>query len=310
MKAYSIFDDFTREALDVLSAAGAAVTVHPAGVPRPDAARMKEILREYDCVIIGTSQKITEDMFDGIDTPRIIATASVGTDHIRIPADKRALVTVLNTPKANAQSVAEYTMACALACCKRLEEGKSLYRQGKDNKRLYQKPEDLLGKTIGVVGAGNVSRRIMDYARFFGMRVLCWTRNPDRHRDLETHAVRFVSLDELVRTADFISVNLPNKPETVGLISPALIRAMKPTTVFISVSRLETVDAEALFDKARENRGFYVCLDLDVDPAVAARMPDQPNVQVTPHIAGGTVETRKRMFAEIASAIASVIAKG
>jgi D-3-phosphoglycerate dehydrogenase len=309
MKAYSIFDDFTREALDVLTAAGAEVTVHPLGVPRPDAARMKELLREYDCVIIGTSQKITEDMFDGIETPRVIATASVGLDHIRVPEEKRGLVTILNTPKANAQSVAEYTMACALACCKRLDEGRSLYRQGKDNKKLRQKPEDLLGKTMGVIGAGNISRRIMDYAAFFGMRLLCWTRNPDHHRDLEARGVRFVGLDELARTADFISVNLPNKPETVGLISAELVGSMKPNAVFISVSRLATIDAKALFEKARQDPGFYVCLDLDLDPELIRQIPDQPNVLVTPHIAGGTVETRKRMFAELAQALASMMEK-
>ena len=305
MRAYSIFDDFTREALDILTAAGVKVTVHPAGVPRPDAARMTEILREYDCVIIGTTQKITEDMFEGIDTPRILATASVGLDHIQIPEEKRELVTVINTPKANAQSVAEYTIGCALACCKRLNEGKDLYRQGKNNKSLYHKPEDLLGKTIGVIGAGNISQRIMAFALFFGMNVLCWTKNPDRHRELERDGVRFAGLDELAGTADFISVNLPNKPETVNLISAEIISEMKPNATFISVSRLATVDAEALFEKARENPGFYVCLDLDPDPEIVRMMPDQPNVLVTPHIAGGTVETRKRMFAELAEAIAS-----
>ncbi len=310
MKVYSIFDDFTREALDILTAAGADVTVHPLGVPRPDAARMKEILREYDCVIIGTTQKITEDMFDGIESPRIIATASVGLDHIRIPEEKRGLVTVINTPKANAQSVAEYTIGCALACCKRLDEGRRLYRQGKNNKSLYQKPEDLLGKTLGVVGAGSISQRIMSFASFFGMDILCWTRNPDHHRELEKESVRFVGLDELARTADFISVNLPNKPETVGLISAELVRSMKPNAVFISVSRLATIDAKALFEKARQDPGFYVCLDLDLDPELIRQIPDQPNVLVTPHIAGGTVETRKRMFAELAEAIASAVEKG
>ena len=309
MKAYSIFDDFTQEARDLLAAAGVELTVHPLGVPRPDPTQMKDILRDYDCVIIGTSQKITEDMLDGIETPRIIGTASVGLDHIRIPAEKKDLVTVLNTPKANAQSVAEFTMGCALSCCKRLEEGKDLYLQGKDNKKLRQKPEDLAGKTIGVVGAGNISRRIMDYALFFGMQVLCWTRNPDHHRDLEERSVHFADLHELVRTADYISVNLPNKPETVGLISEELVSEMKPTAVFISVSRLDTIDARALFEKARENPGFYVCLDLDVNPQVVKQIPDQPNVLVTPHIAGGTVETRKRMFAEIAQAIANVSSK-
>lgn len=310
MRAYSIFDDFTPEAQAILEAAGVELTVHPLGVPRPDPAQMKEILRDYDCVIIGTSQKITEDMFDGIDSPRIIATASVGLDHIRVPENKRCLVIILNTPKANAQSVAEYTMACALSCCKRLEEGKYLYLQGKDNKKLRQKPEDLAWKTIGVVGAGNISRRIMEYAAFFGMRVLCWTRNPDHHRELEKDGVSFVALGDLVSAADYISVNLPNKPETMGLISAELISKMKPTAVFISVSRLDTIDARALFEKARENPGFYVCLDLDVNPQVVKQIPDQPNVLVTPHIAGGTVETRKRMFAEIAQAVAAAASKG
>lgn len=305
MKIYSIFDDFDKDAIKTIRDSGGELTVHPAGTPRPDATLMKAILKEYDCVIIGTSQKITEEMFDEINTPRVIATASVGVDHINVPENKRELVTIINTPKANAQSVAEYTMACCLACCKRLNEGNGLYRQGKNNKCLYQKPEDLFGKTMGVVGAGYISEKIIEFAAFLGMRILCWTRNPDRHRDLERYSVQFVHLDELIETSDYISVNLPNKPETYGLISSELVTKMKPTAVFVSVSRLNTVDAGALFEKARENKGFYVCLDLDVDHDVAMQMPDQPNVLVTPHIAGGTVETRKRMFGEIADKIVS-----
>ena len=125
MKAYSIFDDFTDDATNILARAGVDVTVHPLGVPRPDSLQMKSILEEYECVIIGTSQKISEDMFDNIITPRIIGTASVGVDHIQVPENKKGLITILNTPKANAQSVAEYTMACALTCCKRLSAAKA-----------------------------------------------------------------------------------------------------------------------------------------------------------------------------------------
>lgn len=78
---------------------------------------------------------------------------------------------------------------------------------------------------------------------------------------------------------------------------------MKDTAIFISVSRLDTVNVNALFDKAVECPGFYVCLDLDVSEKVIQRMPNVSNVIVTPHIAGGTVETRKRMFREIAKSI-------
>ena len=304
MKLYTIFDDFDEQAARLIRDAGGLLTIHPKGIPRPDHDQIKTILEHYDCVIIGTSQKITEDMFENVSGPRIIASASVGLDHIRVPAEKRDLVTILNTPKANAQSVAEYTMGCTLTCCKRLAEGAELFRQGKNNKNLYRKPEDLAGKTIGVVGAGNISAKIMEYARFFGMDVLCWTRNPDRHRELESMDVRFVSLPELAALSDFISVNLPSNPDTAGIISADLVYQMKDTAVFISVSRAETIDLAALLKKAEADPGFYLCLDIDVSSDIASRIPDIPNVMITPHIAGGTIETRKRMFRELANEIA------
>lgn len=306
MRAYSIFDDFTIEASALIRGAGIDLTVHPLGVPRPDHDRMKAILEEYDCVIIGTGQKITEDMFENVSAPRIVATASVGLDHIRVPEEKRALVTILNTPKANAQSVAEYTLGCALSCVKRLREGNELYLAGKNNKALHRKPEDLAGKTLGVIGAGNVSVKIMEYARFFGMELLCWTRNPDRHAELTELGIRFTDLNTLCENADLISVNLPNKPETAGLLSADLVKRMKENAVFISVSRQQTIDLNALLQKAKACPDFYLCLDLDVTPEIAAKLPDRPNVLVTPHIAGGTVETRKRMFLELAEAIAAI----
>lgn len=307
MRVYSIFDDFTDEASEIVRNAGAALTVHPLGVPRPDHDRMKDILRAYDCVIIGTTQKITPDQFEGIDSPRIIATASVGLDHIQIPEEKKALVTVIHTPKANAQAVAEYTMGCALSCVKRLAEGNRLYREGKNNKALSRKPAELAGKTLGVVGAGNISQRIMDFGGFFGMEVLCWTHNPDRHAALTEKGVRFCTLEELAEKADVLSVNLPNNDGTKGIISESLVGRMKTEAVFISVSRLPTVDARALIERSRAYPNFYTCLDVDLDEDLIRQAGSLENVMITPHIAGGTVETRKRMFRELADSIAHLI---
>lgn len=304
MKAYSIFDDFGSEPIELLINAGVELTVHPFGKPRPNKNEMKVILENYDCVIIGTSQKITEDMFENVSKPRIIATASVGLDHIRVPNEKRALVEIINTPKASAQSVAEYTIGCALSCCKRLSEAGALYADGKNNKALSKKPEDLWGKTIGVIGAGNISARIMQYATFLGMKVLCWTPHPEKHKEIVDLGVTFRALDELAKASDVISVNLPNTKETEGLISAELISLMKKDMIFISVSRRETLDIEALISKAYENQNYYVCLDLDVADDIVSQLSGRNNVLVTPHIAGGTVETRKRMFLELARHIA------
>ena len=299
MKVYSIFDDFGDNNVERLNQRGIICTVHPHGIPRPDPDQMKQILKEYDGVIIGTSQKITEGMFENITTRKVIATASVGLDHIAIPEQKRELVTIINTPKANAQSVAEYTIGCALACCKRFIEGRELYAVGKNNKQLYKKPEDLYGKTIGVIGAGNISIQIMEYASFLGMKIFCWTKHPEKHSKLIEKGVVFTTLKKLVSEADIISVNLPNVPDTRNIISLEYVNSMKPDAIFISVSRVDIIDIEALFEKARSNPGFYVCLDLDLCQEVVSLLPDIPNIIVTPHIAGGTIETRKRMFSEV-----------
>lgn len=302
-KLYCIFDDYPTAAKDQLENAGILLDIHPKGFPRPNENEMSSIIQKYDGVIIGTSQKLTHDMFENINEPRIIATASVGLDHIQIPDNKKNLITVINTPTANAKSVAEYTFACALMCCKRLDEGKKLYIERKNNKFLSQKPGDLYGKTLGVIGAGSISKEIMNFGQMFGMNVLFWTAHPERHSDLINCGMKYKNIDQVFMDSDFISVNLPNKPETAGIISRKLITNMKSDAVFISISRLPIVDLDALVDKAIKNRDFYVCLDIDLDENVADRITGISNIQVTPHIAGGTIETRQRMFNEITEAL-------
>lgn len=309
MKAYSIFDDFSTEAAAILDNAGVDLTIHPLGKPRPDSRQIKKILEDYDCVILGTSQKMNEDVFQNIDTPKIIASASVGLDHIKVPSEKAHLIKIINTPKASTQSVAEYTIGCALTCCKRLFEGNRIYREGRNNKALYRKPEDLLGKTIGVVGAGNISAQIMNYSHLMGMQVLCWTAHPESHRDLADRGIEFVSLSKLAKNSNIISVALPNKDGTKSIISSDIIDQMKSDTIFISVSRLATIDLDSLLCKAKAHPEFYVCLDIDVDEDVVRKIPVSDNIIVTPHIAGGTVETRKRYFLELAQQIADIVSK-
>jgi D-3-phosphoglycerate dehydrogenase len=305
MRLYTIFDDFDPIAAQIIRGAGITLDIHPKGVARPDQATMKRILEEYDGVIIGTSQKIGEAMLDSIKSPKIIATASVGTDHIQIPKEKRDFFRIYNTPKANAQAVAEYTFATALSCLKRIEEGRRLYLLGKDNKSLSQKPVELFGKTLGVIGAGAISKRIMEFGQFFGMDIFCFTRHPEKHEDLQELGVKFSSLWEVAKQSDVLSVNLPNVPETKGIVSKELVSCMKSEGVFVSVSRLDTISFPDLLEKSKQNRNFYTCLDIDGNEEVARQSQGMENVIVTPHIAGGTRETRIRMFRELARQITS-----
>lgn len=308
MRAYSIFDDFTTEAIKTLKDAGIELTVHPLGVPRPDHDQMKMILEQYDAVIIGTSQKITEDMFDNISEPRIIGTASVGLDHIKVPESKKNLCTILNTPNANTQSVAEYNVGAMLMTRKRLMEGNYLYSQGLDNKKLVRKPEDIYGTTIGFVGAGRISVETMKMLSIFGTKFLCYTLHPENHNNLAyEYNMKFVTLNELAQQSDIISINVPLSESTQNLISAEIISKMKENCIVVSVARDRVIDISALIEKATANQNFYVILDLDVIPDYIGKNNNR-NIVITPHIAGGTIETRKRMFNEIAQAICRHIA--
>lgn len=303
MKFYSIFDDFDTNAAQIIRNAGIRLDIHPEGIERPDKKKMQDILEEYDGVIIGTSQKLSEDMLSKISSPKIIATASVGMDHIQIPWNKKDLFRVYNTPKANIQAVAEYTFAVVLSCCRRIEEGRNLFLAGKDNKKLSQKPVELSGKVLGVIGAGNISKRIIEFGCFFKMEILCWTQHPEYHQDLLENGVKFVSLCELANQADVISVNLPNVVGTKGIISEDLISSMKSEAIFVSISRLDTINAQVLIEKSIKYSNFYTCLDIDLDDNMIRLSQGKDNVIITPHIAGGTIETRIRMFQELAKQI-------
>ena len=137
----------------------------------------------------------------------------------------------------------------------------------------------------------------------FGVEFLSYTKNPDRHRKLaDAYGIRFVSLDELARRSDVVAVAVPNDASTQNLISSEIVAGLKKDSVFISVARSEVTDFNALLEKARENRNFYLCMDLDVkEPFIGKNERD--NIIITPHIGGGTIETRKRMFAEVTDRI-------
>ena len=159
-----------------------------------------------------------ETMFADVVTPKVVATASSGLDHIHVPAEKASLVRIANAPNANRSTVAEHTFALILALRKQLLEGRTVASEGKNKKAMHGKLHDLMGATMGVIGAGGIATRVMRMACCFGMHCLCWTFNPGRHHDLVEEGVEFTDLDTLCRNADVISVNIPSTVQTNLLI--------------------------------------------------------------------------------------------
>jgi D-3-phosphoglycerate dehydrogenase / 2-oxoglutarate reductase len=260
-----------------------------------DAATLAKEGREAEVIIVRAP--LPALLFDQAPTKlRAAIRHGAGLDMIPIDAATRAGVLVANVPGVNARSVAEHVFFVTMALLRRFRLMDRDLRQkgwlaGRDH---AEKTHELQGRTMGVVGAGNVGRAVMATARAgFGLDVIANSRNPKSLPD----DVRFVSVDELVAEADIVVLACPLTPETAGLLSRERIARMRPGAILVNVSRGPVVDDTGLIAALSEGRIGGAALDVFVNQPLP---PDHPyfgfdNVIVTPHMAGITEESMMRM---------------
>jgi glyoxylate reductase len=217
---------------------------------------------------------------------RLVANYGVGYDRVDVAACRERGVAVTNTPGVLDAAVADLTLALILACRRHLVTSDRFIR---DRGWLgsWSRPEllgrDLAGSTLGLVGFGRIGTEVAKRAEAFGLRVV-------HHRRTDG-----LPLDELLGTADVVSLHVPLTPETDGLISRGRLALLRDGATLINTARGAIVDEEALVDEAVSGR---ISAGLDVfadEPRVPERLFDLPNVVLTPHIASATVETRAAM---------------
>lgn len=302
LKAYSIFKDLDKRACEILTDFGIQLDLSTSK-ERPDKNELIRLLKDYDILILGVKEKLTEDMLTQIHNKKIIATLSIGIDHIDKKFFDSSLVKVINCQTSNVISVAEHIFALILSLKKRIIEANNISIIGGNKTNLSKRSNDINYTTIGIIGAGKISREVIKIAKTFNMRIYCNTLNPDNHKDLIDEGVKFLELDELLSNSDIITVNIPLNEENKNLISKEKISLMKKTSTFINTSRAEIVDVNELIRYADENKTFNVGLDIDVENYKNILSIERNNVIVTPHIAGVTQEAIKRMDIELANNI-------
>lgn len=234
----------------------------------------------------------------------MIATLSIGLDHIDKEVRNSDTIKVINIKDANTISVAEHIFSLILALNKRIVESNELVKNKKGNKKnLQERPTDISGKTLGLIGAGNITKEVIQIAKIFHMPMICYTKNPDKHKDLLESGIVFKSLEEVLKESDIINVSIPLTDETKHLISKEKIELIKPTATFINTSRVNVVDMNALLEKAEQNPSFYIGLDIDTEEYEELLSKFRRNVIVTPHTAGVSKEAIERMDVELAEKI-------
>lgn len=237
---------------------------------------------------------------------RLIAVAATGTDNVDLQAARARGIKVCNVPGYAAQSVAQFTMALILELATRAGGYGELVRSGAWEKSpiytIFEFPSvELSGKYLGIVGYGNIGRKVAEMARGFGMEVLISTR-PGSQGPIPQGRV---GLDDLLSRADFVSLHCPLTPQTKNVIGSRALSLMKPGAFLINTARGALIDAEALIQALREKRLAGAALDVltqeppppDHSLIIAAKQLD--NLLVTPHCAWTAREARQRLMDEV-----------
>jgi D-3-phosphoglycerate dehydrogenase len=229
--------------------------------------------------------------------PNLRAIAFVGTGvstFVNVPLATELGIVVSNTPGYGSNAVAEHTLGLMLALARKTVSLDAMIRDGIWPRENVMGVE-LAGKTVGVIGLGGIGTRVAQLCSAIGMRVLAWTRNPSEDR-LAAAGATFAELDDLLQSADVVTLHLPHTPETDQILSTERLRLMKPSAYLVNTARAELIDQDALINALRNGQLAGAALDVFADEPLPPDNPlrDLPNVILTPHIGWNTPEANRR----------------
>jgi D-lactate dehydrogenase len=265
---------------------GAQATFHQElASPHPDAMVISPFV----------SSKVTAEMIAAMPKLKLIACRSTGYDNIDLAAAAEHGITVCNVPSYGENTVAEYAFGLLLALTRKIPQAIAQLQAGNTSHDQLQ-GIDLAGKTLGILGAGRIGCRMAQIANGFGMKVITYDTRPNPARAEQYH-FRYEPLDTVLRTADILSLHLPNLPETKHLLSAAALTKLKPGAILVNTSRGEVVETGALIEALTTNRLSGAALDVfegenNLGPSTLQKLP---NVVLTNHNAFNTAEAVARI---------------
>jgi D-3-phosphoglycerate dehydrogenase / 2-oxoglutarate reductase len=263
----------------------------------------------YDCIIVRSATKVTKEVIDAGKDLKVIARGGVGVDNIDSKTAGARGIPVLNTPAASAISVAELALGHMLALSRFLHVSTMEMRQGKWPKKEYSSGTELYKKTLGIMGLGNIGKEVARRALGFGMNVLAYDP-PFAPMDF---FVEITTKENVLKTADFITLHIPFDKVAGPTIGRKEIDMMKKGVIIINCARGGVVDEVALLEGLNSGKVAGAALDVfATEPPTDAQkaLINHPRVSVSPHIGGSTVEAQDRVGAEIALKVIKALGGG
>lgn len=266
--------------------------------------------RDASALISLLSDRIDSEVISSLPKLKVIANYAVGYNNIDIEEAKRRKIRVTNTPGALTDATADLTMALLLATSRRIVEGDRLVREHKFEgwKPGLLKGPALKGKILGIIGMGRIGKAVAGRAKAFGMNILYHNRKPLLQSEEEELCVKHVSLEELLKSSDFISLHVPLMGETYHLLNEKRLSLLKPEAIIINTSRGAVIDEKALIKALKDGKLAGAGLDVyEEEPFVPQELIDLPNVVLLPHLGSATNEARREMAIMVGRNVAAVL---
>ncbi len=302
-----VSDKLSDSGLQVLKAAPGIVVDYKPGLSE-DA--LAEIIGEYDGLVIRSGSKVSAKVIAKADNLRVIGRAGIGVDNVDVPAASRRGIIVMNTPTGNAVTTAEHAISLLMSLARKIPQATASMRSGKWEKTKFEGSE-IAGKTLGVVGMGNIGRIVADRAQGLKLKVIAFdpVLTSDKAASL---GIELVTVDALLTRSDFITCHAPLTPETKNLLNKDAFAKMKKSVLIVNAARGGIVNEQDLEVALKEGRIAGAALDVfEKEPT----NPEHPLFQLdnficTPHLGASTAEAQDRVALEVAEQVAEFLTSG
>ncbi len=287
-----ICDKTEKEYIEQMRAAGLTVDVRDDITPE----QLMVELPNYDGMVVRSRTKVRKDLIDVCPNLKVIVRGGVGLDTIDHEYAKEKGIAVMNTPLASSASVAELAIGYMLMLARSLYKASASMKAEKWDKKAFE-GDEIGGKTLGLIGIGNIGKEVAKRANALGMTVLAYDPYVK-----EVEGIKLVSLDELLASADYISLHLPKTKESANMISTAQFAKMKNGVRIVNCARGGIVDEAALYEALTSGKVAGAALDVfNEEPPTDWKIAKLDNVIASPHIGAATKEAQARVGAEVAA---------
>lgn len=303
-----VADSISQSGVDELARDGALDVVVQTNL---GAAKLLEIIPEFSALVVRSQTKVTAEILNAGSKLRAVGRAGVGVDNVDVETATRRGIIVLNAPGGNTVSTAEHAFSLLLCVARRIPPAEASVRAGNWDRKNFEGVE-LYNKTLGVIGMGRIGSELSRRAIAFGMRVVAYDPylSATRARSLQVELVD--ELDDLLASADFISLHTPLTAETHHLVDLARLRKTKRGARIINCARGGLIDETALAAALQDRHVAGAALDVFETEPLPADSPlrSAPNLVLTPHLGASTAEAQESVGIEIAQSIRAALLEG